>query len=323
MRRLPFLALLAAALVACDSSPRSSEPFRFLEPFGGAPLGAPAAPSPRGDVWVASADGEAIRIAAASGRVVTRVRVGRFPLDIAIGHRSIWVPSRDEGTVTRIDDRTNRVTATIAVGSRPTMIASGEGGVWVLDNLDHTLTLIDPSTNRVARTVPVPDDSWDVAAGAGAVWVAGPGAVTRFDPETMAETASYRQESFRGFLPHIAIGDGSVWVTDTSTSLLWRIDPRTDGFDYREVPTSYPSNRAVAVAAEGVWIVTLSDVVRLDSSTERVAVRAEVGGSHIAIGADAVWIGDEGSGTLFKLDRSTGRIIQRVALDDVHAIAIG
>ena len=322
MRRLLLVGLLLAS-TACEASPPRA-PSEVLDPFGFAPpdLARPARDK-TGDLWIASAEGEALRIEASSGNVLARVPVGAFPLDIAIGLGSVWVPSRDDGTVTRIDTRTNRVAATIEVGRRPTTIATGEGAVWVIDNIDDTLTRIDPRTNRITSTTSVPAGSWDVAAGAGAVWVAGPGEITRIDPASGAAHASYRQESFRGLLPHIAIGRGSVWVTDASTSLLWRIDPATNGFDYREVISGYPSNRAVAVSDDAIWIATLSDVVRLDPSTDEVTTRAEVSGSHIAIGDEVVWIGDEGNDRLFKLDLSTGRVIQRIPVGDVHAIAIG
>jgi YVTN family beta-propeller protein len=97
-----------------------------------------------GAVWATDTDENVVwRIDAATGRATRTIPVGERPSappstdptkrahGIAIGLGSVWVASRNSGTVSRIDPESNRVVATIRVGRDVAPIAVGDGRVWV------------------------------------------------------------------------------------------------------------------------------------------------------------------------------------------------
>lgn len=89
--------------------------------------------------------GEALRIDAATNRVVARVRLGHNPGDGAIAaDGSVFIPNKSDGTVTRIDSRTNRIAGTIRTGGAPFVINAAFGDVWVPDNLGTQVWRLRP-----------------------------------------------------------------------------------------------------------------------------------------------------------------------------------
>ena len=100
------------------------------------------------DPWVTCVGvtrGQALRIDQATNRVLARVRLGHNPGDGAIApNGSVFVPNKDDGTVSRIDPRTNRVTATIRVGGAPFVINEAFGDVWVPDNVGTQVWRLKP-----------------------------------------------------------------------------------------------------------------------------------------------------------------------------------
>jgi len=166
---------------------------------------------------------------ARSGRVIHVTPVGTRPSAVAVGEGGIWVLNHSDATVTQIDPRTYARVRTIVVGGSPESIAAGIGAVWVLDGSDGTLRAINPSSGSVGSPVTTLDLGTTVAAGEGAVWLAGRSGPTtiaslvRFDPATGKSTV--RKFNNAASRPGIAIGEGSVWVSNYFE--LFRFDPAT------------------------------------------------------------------------------------------------
>ena len=109
-------------------------------------------------------------------------------------------------------------------------------------------------------------------------------------------------------------GEGAVWVTNPTKSLVQKIDPETN----RVVATTPvgPTPRFLAVGEGGVWTLNQADgsVTRLDPATGEVAatIPADVagGGGDITTGGGAVWA--RGSGYLLtRIDPKTNEVVGR------------
>jgi streptogramin lyase len=116
----------------------------------------------------------------------------------------------------------------------------------------------------------------DVAFSDGDLWVVHVGGrVLRIDAATEAVTGSAAAAPYARAL---AVGEGGVWVTDAplaGSGLVWRIDPAT--------------------------VTTSGGTTRL-----------EHGPVGVATGAGAVWVAGGLSGTLIKIDPSSGRVVSSI-----------
>src|SRR5439155_23940224 len=155
--------------------------------------------------------------------------------------------------------------------------------------------------------------------GEGGLWnVAFDGEVTRLDPATGMVVATVGTG-----ITHpggLAVGEGSVWVTDCCAPTLVRIDPALNVVADRirlPTPEGYLASQTgeVAVGAGSVWVgqgfANPSYVERLDPRTGRVEHRIRIpegGAQGLAFGDGALWVAGPILGYLSKIDPATNRI---------------
>jgi hypothetical protein len=242
-----------------------------------------------GAVWVSTEKQDLQRIdpelRRVVGSVVTRPRSGHvFAPDLALSAGALWVPNDRINAVRRVDPTTDSVTATIAV-ERPVKVLSGDDAPWVLQvssgliSSSTRLSRIDPDTNRVSGTITLP--------------------------------VSPRSGS------SIAIGEGAIWVADSS-STVYRLDPSTGSVVAK---LSVPGAASVAVAPGAVWVANTSGkLFRVDPSSDSLIATLEgtatntvtgpvnMGpGPVIVIDGDWVWV--VGNGEVSKVDSKINRVV--------------
>jgi DNA-binding beta-propeller fold protein YncE len=199
--------------------------------------------------------------------------------DIAVGAGAAWV-ALDEGilddggggVIGRIDPETNEITAQIPVERSPyrDQIAATDGAVWVASG--EEILRIDPATNEIVARVAIGDRfAAAVAADETATWVLASsihsgnpaewtGSLVRIDPISTTIVADIPLGSFPvGYHNELRLGAGSVWLLGVRL-----LDP--GGPEYG------------------------SDLVRVDPATNAVAARIPVGGFHMAVGPEEVWV---------------------------------
>jgi streptogramin lyase len=118
--------------------------------------------------------------------------------DLQMSEGAVWVADGDAGEVTRFDLATGEPAAPVYVGGNFTAIASGEDAMWMLSG-DEGVT----------------------------------GNLTRIDPETSEIVG--KRVSIGGRPIDVTTGAGSVWVVNTGSKAVVRLDPNalpgTKGFD--------------------------------------------------------------------------------------------
>jgi peptide/nickel transport system substrate-binding protein len=118
------------------------------------------------------------------------------------------------------------------------------------------------------------------------------------------------------FPTSLALGDGSVWVSDGADGTVSRIEASSDAVAHTIAVGSGASG--IAVGAGGVWVAnTLDDTVtRIDPRTGRATntIRVGQGPRGIAVGAGAVWVANSRDGTVSRIDPISRRRVATIHL---------
>jgi streptogramin lyase len=197
---------------------------------------------------------ELVRVSRGTGRL-RRVPVGGMVFDVLLASGSVWATNYDTGAISRIDPATGKVTRRYTDGANPAGLATCEGRVWVGHGRNATwLTSIDPTAERVRR----------IAVGAaapgwpdciqGVVWVTTPESVLRLDPRTGRVLS--RLPIGETLAASAAGPDGLVWVTDKQHSRVHRVT-----LDGRSVVDSFPAGPGafdIVRAGGAMWVTSFA-----------------------------------------------------------------
>jgi YVTN family beta-propeller protein len=264
-------------------------------------------------------------IDARSNRLLGHVAVGARPSELSFGDGRVWVANLGDGTVSEIDPLTQQVLRTLAVGTAAqttvTGVAAGSGAVWTVDAggsmrrvdlHDDTVRTASIGTPLVPGWgVPGPDAA---VVGEGAAWfVAGPSSVARLD----LRSGRVSNDIAVGTYPaSLAVGYGSVWVTDNVADTVSRIDPSSGA-----VTQTIPVGRGVsgiAAGENGIWVADTVDdtVLRIDPVSGAVTDTIAVAGGPrgVAAGTGAVWVADSRAGSLSRIDPGRRRVVAMIDL---------
>jgi branched-chain amino acid transport system substrate-binding protein len=266
-----------------------------------------------GGVWVLNSDEQTVSHVDPNTGVAKPFGTGATPTDIAVGVGSVWVgagstlPTAQTVSpvtisLTRVSPQTRTVQARIRLPRRAGAvsnvseehIAIGEDAVWTI-NPDYTISRINPKTSKVRTISSFPAVA--IAASGREVWALGPdGALGQIDPKT--DRVKRRVQLRTTAAARVAVGMGSVFVTDPADGTLWRVD-----LAGRSRPTAIPLGEGalgVAVGEGSVWVANpLRGTVAQVSPSANAVVRAvPVGGAPraVTVGEGAVWVAVTGIG---------------------------
>jgi YVTN family beta-propeller protein len=293
---------------------------RATFPVGGSPTSVAVG---AGAVWVINADDQTVTRIDLQTHAERTFGTGGVPAEIAAGDGSLWVgnatraPGSVGPVVTAVSRFSSQADAPLArvtlpshgpvVGAVPNGIAVSAQGVWAV-NPDLTISRIDAARNKIVQHIS-DVTALGIATGTEGTWVFGPDrTVARLSP------SSGRAQSIQlaaSDLSSIAVGDGSVWVTDPYQGLLWRIRPG---------PRPLEQTIQIGVGASdvtygtgAVWVANgLSGTVsRVDPHTNRVVQTISVGNTPgpLAAGDGGVWVAVAGSPSTSVQAASTGERI--------------
>jgi YVTN family beta-propeller protein len=263
-----------------------------------------------------------------TNKVVGHVSVGSRPNGVDVGLGAVWVANLDDRTLSRVDPKQRTLVRTTSLNATPTGVAVGAGAVWLAYGLLGKLSRVAPENNEVIETIQTPSvrspyGRGVVAVGAGSVWVAyGDSTVSRIDPDSMRVVST----TFAGNSPSaIAVGNGSLWVTNAENNTVTRFNRPTYG-PATDISVGSDPN-GVAVGGGAVWVTaTAGDAVyRIDparNSVSSISVgRAPKG---IAYGAGAVWAANSGDGTVSRIDPGTDKVVATIRVgNSPSGIAVG
>jgi YVTN family beta-propeller protein len=247
----------------------------------------------------------------ADGRLTGQIPVGGSPGAVAVGNGSIWVANVDAHSVSRVDPVKQVVIQSIQVGNGPAGIAFGGGFAWVTNGLDGTVSRIDPQVNRAVQKVDVGNGPVGIAYAAGSVWVANTGddTITVIDAESGTRTTTLPIAATQ-----LAVGDGSLWASESAAGRVVRIDARAR----KPVQWIHVGNGPTGLAfGDGsAWVTNSLDgtVSRIDPETDSVLATIPAGNGPTAVAVDTrgVWVSNEFEGSLVRIDPRTNQVDRRI-----------
>ncbi|MGI8620788.1 MAG: ABC transporter substrate-binding protein [Actinomycetota bacterium] len=163
-----------------------------------------------------------------------------------------------------------------------------------------------------------------VAAALGAVAFnrfAGPEGLRRVPPNSVgiidaSSGAIASRLPLQGRPGGVAVGAGSVWVTDEVAGTLLRVDP-VEQIVVDTIPVG-DAPAGVAVGEGAVWIANSdgNTVSQFNPESGTVVATIPVGNGPIfvAVGAGAVWVANATDGTIARIDPARSRTVATVAL---------
>jgi YVTN family beta-propeller protein len=186
---------------------------------------------------------------------------------VATGAGSLWASSGDR--LLEIDPVTGTIVSSRHVGAGHEGAAGccfsihdldfGDGAVWVAD-ASETLARVSPHGGRVTGSTQLGVIPAAVKVGYGAVWVGLPDpnrpvlALWRVDPRTVRVTQTITLGSSNKYLASldVALGAGSVWVTNYDDGTLMRVDPNSLDVIAKIKIGGHPYG--ITVGAGRVWV---------------------------------------------------------------------
>ena len=127
------------------------------------------------------------------------------------------------GQIVRVDPSTSRVIDRFTAHRRDDALGVGGGSVWVAGSTTQTIYRYDPTSKQLLAEIPVGVVAKHLTAGDGSLWVSSDsGRVTRIDMATNTVVGSFQAS---GRASAVAAGHGAVWIVDTASAALLRIQP--------------------------------------------------------------------------------------------------
>jgi len=272
-----------------------------------------------------------VMIDAETGDVRTPISLGDGPRGVAfgfidhplaVGEGGVWLvrpPSLLHIDPLHEDVRSDLID--LGVGQSGS-VATGFDAVWALSA--RTLFRVHPGTDDVEEflLLPIPPGitTWSLALG-DAIWVGvSDGSLVRVDPGTEA-----RDQVDTGLsIDAIAATRDSLWVADILAGALFPFDPDSLQREGRPVEIRGSLDRMVG-RGDALWILDqrAGVVTRLDAASHTLSDPTRVGDdpTDIAIGLEAVWVGDL-DGSLYRVDASTFEVQEFPVGAEVLGVAV-
>jgi DNA-binding SARP family transcriptional activator/ABC-type branched-subunit amino acid transport system substrate-binding protein/streptogramin lyase len=292
-----------------------------VDPEGGRILAAvPVGATPsaitagEGAIWTLNSDDRTISRIDPETKAVRTLGIGAIPTDVAAGGGGVWVGNGGKlgkaqfagvtaTAITRLDPRTGAAVGTTPLTRRGNAssnaseqhIAVAGDSVWAI-NPDFSVSRLDAEKAKVVVTVRGVR-ALGIAAGPAGIWVlTDEGEVARIDPARSA--FGQRIGLAATTLTGLAVGAGSVWVTDPYDGTLWRVTPGPNPLQRTiDVGTGADS---VAFGDGAVWVANSlrGTLTRVDPASNRVTRTLALGSTPraVAVGSGAVWVAMGGGG---------------------------
>ena len=199
----------------------------------------------------------------------------------------------------------------------PTELAFDGGGVWALSLSGRTVSRIDPTT-MVSAPVGLPAAPTGIGAGDGAIWISAGfgstssrGGVLRVGSVSRSIEATYDLQSG---VDAVAVGEGSVWVTNRLYNVVSRIDLTTLSVASDIAVGEQPES--VTVGGGWIWVGSTVDrtIWRIDPNTFEAVNQLTLADApyDLAYGFDRLWVSSTTGNSVVVIDGTSTTIQQTI-----------
>ena len=213
-------------------------------------------------------------------------------------------------SLVKIDVETNEIVDVIPVGRTPGEVAVVGDYVVVSSEQDATLTRIDAGSRETTTSGTSGADMGLAAVGEKFAWVVSlqQDRVTRVNVESLQSIDGVRLTPDLA-LVFVAVGGGSLWITQFSPPAVLRYGLRTLQLERRYDFGAFELPVEPAYGYGAAWVVlgASASVLRIDALTGRAAtIPAGSRPSGPAVGFGSIWSASIDEGTLWRFDGVTG-----------------
>jgi len=251
----------------------------------------------------------------AFARTMSASQVRLYPWERAVRRTS---PSR------RIAGFALAATAALLVAVLAFGALGGGLGMTPSPSPTPSATPVPPSSPSPPAIVPGPitptasipaDQPMALASDGTSVWIlTATGLVQRIDPATNKLGAAISTGATTDAYQGISADRSGVWVTESNTATLFRVDPVA-----HKVVTTIPvgnTPKGVLTTGSAVWVadVRSGTVLRIDPATNKVVATVTVGPTGdsgpnwLASGLGSIWVGIPNNQTVVRIDPTTNAI---------------
>ncbi|MGZ4309343.1 MAG: BTAD domain-containing putative transcriptional regulator [Gaiellaceae bacterium] len=244
-----------------------------------------------------------------------------LPSCCAFGFGGVWIVGHHDETVAKIDPQRKKIVARYRIaGFQAEAPLAAAGSLWSPAAGQAKFVRFNPVRKRVVATYPT--TAAEIAWGYNSIWATTRDhQLIRINLRTNKIASRLRLSAgFNDFDDGIAVGFGSIWITNTDNSTLLRIDPSSNrivgsitGFG------STNSWMPVSTGDGSVWVYRITGdqgvVYRIDPYTNRIVKRIPVGFRNVAWpngymldGGGYVWTCDAHN-TMSQIDPRTNRVV--------------
>ncbi len=208
--------------------------------------------------------------------------------------------------------------AVFPVEGHPDWMAVTGDSVWVSSsNVNHVVRL-DLTTNKPDTIITVQRPCSGLAVDFGSLWIPSCGKqkreLIRADAKTgaiQATIAATPADSEGG----ITTGAGSVWLVTSDSSVLDRIDAKTNTI---VAHIELPKGSFNPIFAGGsVWVASNAGnaLIRVDPTTNKVVGTTAIGPKprFLTVGEGSIWVLNQGDGTVSRVDEKSGKLLATIS----------
>lgn len=274
-----------------------------------------------GSLWTSNfRRGVVTRLDVETGTVTGEVGVSTEPRTLDADSGSVWVASEARNSVDQIDAATCTHVRRIGIDGRPRDVLATNGSVWVPSSGTSGLARIDALTGSIVDKYQTGIEPARPTLIDDVVWVASGGSLLAIDTHTGVLTASIEDSRLMPAIPMASAG--SLWVEARGGVLRLRLAPAGHVGPSANSLEFFSARRLVGVFGNRVVLDVGMDWTQhkelgtphvgsiLDSETgvEALQCPIPIGGFERADGdQDGVWIPDQVSGAIHRLDLTTGQ----------------
>jgi hypothetical protein len=254
------------------------------------------------------------------GDVAATARLGGPPTAVATDTRGAWAATANR-TLVHVSP-TGSVTESFGVGFAPVDVATQGSTVWAVSRgylrrvarlrlgglTSYSLAARETRAGQSGREL-------HVVADAGGAWVGdGDNAIYRLDGANARLVAMAPDGLGSQHGGELAIGAGSVWVSDAShDGVVTRLDAITGGeIAAITLPLDAVSNGPATFGDSALWTVSRGErtLWRIDADANTISqtVRLGIGTTGLAYGDGSIWAVNGNDKTLLRIDPEAARV---------------
>jgi virginiamycin B lyase len=191
-----------------------------------------------------------------------------------------------------------------------------------LSVLPPTLAAEELSIDKLEVQAKIPHRGDFMAFGFGSLWMMSGGTMIRVNA-TDDRITEIKVPGAVGDYRGIAVGEGAVWIPDSGSKTIYKLDPSTNSVVMQLKAVFYDTEGSIGVGEGGVWLVTIGEgfktvLTQFNSKTGAAEANLPWKEGSIAALVDfgSVWVTNNEKDELYRIDPKTNSIASTTPLRD-------